>query len=79
MIELKEYQKKAIKRLKENVIDMLRIKENRQKLIFKAPTGSGKTVLSAAFASYIRYTLGLRVLVLDFDGDVRTFQLETES
>ena len=35
---------------------------------FTVRGGSGKTVLSAAFASYIRYTLGLRVLVLDFDG-----------
>ena len=35
---------------------------------FTVRGGSGKTVLSAAFASYIRYILGQRVLVLDFDG-----------
>ncbi|MBQ8854808.1 MAG: heavy metal-binding domain-containing protein, partial [Bacteroidales bacterium] len=30
--------------------------------------GSGKTVLSAAFASYVSYILGKRAMVLDFDG-----------
>ena len=29
--------------------------------------GSGKTVLSAAFASYVSYILGKRAMVLDFD------------
>ena len=29
---------------------------------------SGKTVLSAAFASYVSYILGKRAMVLDFDG-----------
>lgn len=35
---------------------------------FTVRGGSGKTVLSAAFASYARYILGKRVMVLDFDG-----------
>lgn len=47
MIELKEYQRKAVRELKEKMIDMLNANEKRQKLIFKAPTGSGKTVMAS--------------------------------
>ena len=35
---------------------------------FTVRGGSGKTVLSAAFASYASYILGKRTMVLDFDG-----------
>ncbi len=35
---------------------------------FTVRGGSGKTVLSAAFASYVSYFLGKRAMVLDFDG-----------
>ena len=35
---------------------------------FTVRGGSGKTVLSAAFASYVSYTLGKKAMVLDFDG-----------
>lgn len=35
---------------------------------FTVRGGSGKTVLSATFASYVRYILGQKVMVLDFDG-----------
>ena len=70
MIELKEYQKKAIKRLKENVIDMLHIKENRQKLIFKAPTGSGKTVMASALLDELHHELSSQynydILLVEF-------------
>ena len=48
MIQLKDYQKKAIKELKQKIIDMLNQSEDRQKLVFKAPTGSGKTVMASA-------------------------------
>ena len=34
---------------------------------FTVRDGSGKTVLSAAFASYVSYILGKRAMVLDFD------------
>ena len=34
---------------------------------FTVRGGSGKTVLSAAFASYVSYILGKRAMVLDFD------------
>ena len=45
MIELRDYQKKAVRELKQKMIDMLNDFEDRQKLIFKAPTGAGKTVM----------------------------------
>ena len=48
MIELKNYQRKAVDELKRKLIDMLNQKEDRQKLIFKAPTGAGKTVMASA-------------------------------
>lgn len=47
MLELKDYQRKAVNRLKDNIIDMLEQPEDRQKLVFKAPTGSGKTVMAS--------------------------------
>lgn len=48
MIELKHYQRKAIDDLKRKLIDMLNRDEDRQRLVFKAPTGSGKTVMASA-------------------------------
>jgi len=44
MIELKNYQREAIKRLKEKVERALRSPENKI-VIFQAPTGSGKTLM----------------------------------
>ena len=48
MIELKDYQKDAISKLKLEIIDLLNLSGSRQKLVFKAPTGSGKTVMASA-------------------------------
>ena len=48
MIVLKDYQKKAVMELKLKMIDMLNQPDDRQKLVFKAPTGSGKTVMASA-------------------------------
>ena len=45
MIELRDYQKKAVRDLKQRMIEMLNDPEDRQRLIFKAPTGAGKTVM----------------------------------
>lgn len=45
MIELRDYQKKAVRDLKQKMVEMLNDHEERQKLIFKAPTGAGKTVM----------------------------------
>lgn len=41
------YQQKAVAALKEKLITMLGRKRDRQKLVFKAPTGSGKTVMAS--------------------------------
>ena len=41
MIVLKDYQKRAVRELKQKMIDMLNLDEDRQKLVFKALTGSG--------------------------------------
>ena len=47
MIELKDYQREAVNKLKIEVIDLLNLSASRQKLIFKAPTGAGKTVMAS--------------------------------
>lgn len=48
MIELKDYQKKAVRELRAKLVDMLNDDDDRQKLVFKAPTGAGKTVMASA-------------------------------
>lgn len=48
MIELKDYQKKAVRELRQKLVDMLNDDDDRQKLVFKAPTGAGKTVMASA-------------------------------
>ena len=45
MIELRDYQIKAVRELKQKMVEMLNDPDDRQKLIFKAPTGAGKTVM----------------------------------
>lgn len=47
MITLKDYQRKAVEELKRKMIDMLNDADDRQKLVFKAPTGAGKTVMTS--------------------------------
>lgn len=47
MLELKEYQQRAVDELRRKMIEMLNRDANRQKLVFKAPTGSGKTVMTS--------------------------------
>ena len=46
MKELK-FQQKAVRKLVDEVIDLLRLSGNRKTLIFKAPTGAGKTVMAS--------------------------------
>ena len=47
MIQLKDYQRRAVRELKQKMIDMLNRDEDRQRLVFKAPTGAGKTVMTS--------------------------------
>jgi len=48
MIEIKDYQEKAILKLKEQINELLN-KDSRETLVFKSPTGSGKTLMVAEF------------------------------
>lgn len=41
------YQQKAVKELSAKVVELLDINSKRQKIVFKAPTGSGKTYMTA--------------------------------
>src|SRR3989344_4693262 len=48
MIELKDYQEKAIEKLKDEVNELLEADDSKI-CVFKAPTGSGKTLMTAEF------------------------------
>ena len=45
MIKEKDYQTKAVNELVEKTISLLRCSGDRKKLVFKAPTGAGKTTV----------------------------------
>lgn len=62
MLELKDYQKKAVKKLKEEIIDMLGLEGNRQKIVFKAPTGAGKTVMASALLDELTRDLAVKYM-----------------
>jgi len=62
MLELKDYQKKAIRRLKEEIVDMLNGSSMRQKIVFKAPTGSGKTVMASALLDELKSELEVKFM-----------------
>ena len=49
MIVLKEFQENAINRLKERFIFEWKTKNSHVEIVFKSPTGSGKTVMMAQF------------------------------
>lgn len=49
MIELKDFQKKAIDQLSLSFLDLWKTEKYRTPLIFKAPTGAGKTIMIAEF------------------------------
>ena len=59
MKELK-YQQKAVKELVEKTVDLLRLNGNRQQLIFKAPTGAGKTVMASEMLATLAEELQTR-------------------
>src|SRR5690606_25902712 len=51
MIVLKTYQSEAVDGLVKDTYKLLKAPNARQKMVFKAPTGSGKTVTMAAFVN----------------------------
>lgn len=57
MLELKDYQKTAVKKLKTDILEMLKLSGDRQKIIFKAPTGAGKTVMASALLDELNMEL----------------------
>lgn len=57
MIELKNYQKTAVHELKERVVRLLNFGGRRNKMVFKAPTGSGKTVMVSAMMDELQREL----------------------
>ena len=57
MLELKEYQKRAVKQLKDIFLERLSLSDERQKIVFKAPTGSGKTVMASALLDQLNQEL----------------------
>ena len=48
-IILKEFQKDAISKLRNQFLNLWKTKKNKLDLIFKSPTGSGKTIMIAQF------------------------------
>ncbi len=48
MIEIKDYQERAIAKLKDQVNELLN-RDSRETVVFKSPTGSGKTLMVAEF------------------------------
>lgn len=57
MIELKNYQFTAVHELKECVVRLLNFGGRRNKIVFKAPTGSGKTVMVSAMMDELQREL----------------------
>ena len=57
MIELKNYQRTAVHELKERVVRLLNFGGRRNKIVFKAPTGSGKTVMVSAMMDELQREL----------------------
>lgn len=53
MIELKAYQNEAVEGLVKDTFKLLKAPGGRQKMVFKAPTGAGKTVAMAAYLNLL--------------------------
>ena len=53
MIALKEYQNEAVDGLLKDTYSLLKAPGGRQKMVFKAPTGAGKTVTMAAYLNML--------------------------
>lgn len=53
MIQLKNYQEEAVNGLLKDTYNALQLSGNRVKMVFKAPTGAGKTVTMAAYLNQL--------------------------
>ena len=53
MIELKTYQSEAVEGLTKDTYKLLKMPGARHKMVFKAPTGAGKTVTKAAYLNML--------------------------
>ena len=53
MLKTLKYQQKAVNELVEKTIGLLNLNGNRHKLVFQAPTGSGKTVMASELLSIL--------------------------
>ena len=51
MFELRDYQRKAVNELLQSFSSMLAREETKKICVFQAPTGSGKTLMTAIFIS----------------------------
>ena len=61
MIQLKNYQDKALGELTDNTYDLLKLSGSRNKLVLQAPTGAGKTFIMAAFLERLAIELPDRI------------------
>ena len=68
MITLKDYQRKAVDELKRKMIELLNESDDRQKLVFKAPTGAGKTVMTSCLLDEMTQEL-------DYNGNCKYAQV----
>lgn len=53
MIQLKQYQEKAVNRLLEDTYQLLKQAGTRRRMVLKAPTGAGKTITMSAFLNLL--------------------------
>ena len=54
------YQQKAVDELENKTIDLLGLRGNRHTLVFKSPTGSGKTVMASEMLMRLKQELAER-------------------
>ena len=57
------YQQKAVDELVNKTIDLLGLRGNRHTLVFKSPTGSGKTVMASEMLMRLNQELAERCLL----------------
>ena len=53
MLQLKKYQTKAVEGLIDDTFTLLAAPDRRKKMVFKAPTGAGKTVMTATYMAQL--------------------------